>query len=415
MAHLLEIIFNKMVIGLLLYFVTVVTLFYLCIYGDSSTNRFARLIKVRLPEMIERLIGKRKMDKLRKTNEYIQYERNPILQIMYCFLITGGWTTMVFCGYPLMPNLYVSDIHQTISYGVFVVNIGSYIYIMKKSPGCVTKDTITLYDNYDYDGIMYYDRTCPTIGIRKIARSKYDSMLKRHVPRYDHYCGWVGNTIGEENYAYFLTFLVVHVLMFWYGSYVTGMIFWSELDKIIYQKRASFIDSKGNRLAVTKLTALRYLIQRHTNLAGLSMLMFIVAIFLSGFIGFHCWLIVNGMTTNEFYKWKAAKVEHDRLLKKYDEAVVKGNLSKGPEHRDELQVDISDDFDVGCVGATNNLSQEAEINNPDQKLIRPRPFPEKFPYKFSLIENIRNVFYPRYLREDAQRRYSEYLQGKKNE
>ena len=209
--------------------------------------------------------------------------------------------------------------------------------------------------------------------------------------------------------------LFFHYVTYRYGSYVTGMIFWSELDKIIYQKSASFIDSKGNRLAVTKLTALRYLIQRHTNLAGLSMLMFIVAIFLSGFIGFHCWLIVNGMTTNEFYKWKAAKVEHDHLLKKYDETVVKGNLSKGPEHRDELQVDISDDFDVGCVGATNNLSQEAEINNPDQKLIRPRPFPEKFPYKFSFIENIRNVFYPRYLREDAQRRYSEYLQGKKNE
>ncbi len=42
------------------------------------------------------------------------------------------------------------------------------------------------------------------MGVPKLARSKYDMYSGQHVPRFDHFCGWLGTPIGEENYRYFL-------------------------------------------------------------------------------------------------------------------------------------------------------------------------------------------------------------------
>mmetsp|Transcript_31944 Transcript_31944/g.69755 ORF Transcript_31944/g.69755 Transcript_31944/m.69755 type:complete len:635 (-) Transcript_31944:26-1930(-) len=40
-------------------------------------------------------------------------------------------------------------------------------------------------------------------------RSKYCRVSKRCVSRFDHYCPWIGNTVGEKNHAYFVIFLML--------------------------------------------------------------------------------------------------------------------------------------------------------------------------------------------------------------
>ena len=60
---------------------------------------------------------------------------------------------------------------------------------------------------------------------KKVDRLKYDA----NVPRYDHFCGWVHNTIGEENYRWFLLFLTIHVVMCTYGAVVCMLLFHGEI------------------------------------------------------------------------------------------------------------------------------------------------------------------------------------------
>jgi hypothetical protein len=40
-------------------------------------------------------------------------------------------------------------------------------------------------------------------------------------------------------------------------------------------------------------------------------LLFASAIMLSGFLAFHCYIVSIGVTTNEYYKWKALSIKHD--------------------------------------------------------------------------------------------------------
>jgi len=48
---------------------------------------------------------------------------------------------------------------------------------------------------------------CHTCRIIKPMRSKHCTTLKRCVPMFDHYCPYIGNTIGGGNYVYFVSFI----------------------------------------------------------------------------------------------------------------------------------------------------------------------------------------------------------------
>ena len=106
----------------------------------------------------------------------------------------------------------MSSYHKYIGYVGFASCVISWRYAMTTNPGIITKTNIQRYDHFPYDHLLFTpDRICSTTGVRRLARSKYDRFkYKQNVARFDHYCGWVYNSIGEENYRFFLLFLLVH-------------------------------------------------------------------------------------------------------------------------------------------------------------------------------------------------------------
>jgi hypothetical protein len=44
------------------------------------------------------------------------------------------------------------------------------------------------------------------------ARSKYCRVSERCVSRFDHYCPWIGNAVGERNHRDFVVFLCLETL-----------------------------------------------------------------------------------------------------------------------------------------------------------------------------------------------------------
>ncbi len=51
-------------------------------------------------------------------------------------------------------------------------------------------------ESYEYDGVLYTRKRCPTMRLPCPARSKFCRITNRRVARFDHFCGWMNNDIG---------------------------------------------------------------------------------------------------------------------------------------------------------------------------------------------------------------------------
>jgi palmitoyltransferase len=86
-------------------------------------------------------------------------------------------------------------------------------------PGTVHAGNVDRHlESFAYDGMLYAPRRCPTMRLQAPARSKFCRVTNRRVARFDHYCAWMGNSVGENNYRYFLSFLLWHVVLCAYGA-----------------------------------------------------------------------------------------------------------------------------------------------------------------------------------------------------
>lgn len=228
---------------------------------------------------------------------------------IYIVAVFGSWTIVFLQVYPLCTeSRHLANYHKTIGCFVFVFCVGSWRFACGIDPGNITEQTMARFDHYPYDDFLYTDTTCPTLKIRKLARSKYDKYTDRHIPRFDHYCGWLAQPIGEENYRWFLWFLLVHVGMCIYGALMLYILL-----------RGEVMDEPG-----LLLTVLVHVLWERIWIAAAFLLMCAVSAVLGAFVVFHVWLTAAGMTTNEYYKWREIKSWHRETTKGYQEALKSG-------------------------------------------------------------------------------------------
>eukprot|EP00300_Choanocystis_sp_HF-7_P043010 c9650_g1_i1.p1 GENE.c9650_g1_i1~~c9650_g1_i1.p1 ORF type:complete len:396 (-),score=36.27 c9650_g1_i1:46-1188(-) len=73
---------------------------------------------------------------------------------------------------------------------------------------------------------VVHSKFCETCGFHRPLRATHCSICDHCVRHFDHHCPWVGNCIGERNYKYFLSFLVmtqanaVLILALWIATWV---------------------------------------------------------------------------------------------------------------------------------------------------------------------------------------------------
>ena len=67
---------------------------------------------------------------------------------------------------------------------------------------------------------------------------------------------------------------------------------------------------------------LQYLLYRHTTICTLTVLCAVMCVVLIGFVGYHMWLIAQGTTTNESFKWRHILKCHAHMLQQRDWAMT---------------------------------------------------------------------------------------------
>lgn len=430
-----------LLISFCVYIALLVVSLYLFVFGDPQKSALVRFWTETLPtrtwKTLERFLGRRPL-------QIIEGLLDRALMLVYVAIICGAWSIVFVYIYPWIdrqqqqqPNhteflleeelpssrtFTVSSMHKNVGYIVLFACVASWRLASRSSPGLITAQSIHRYNHFPYDHFMYVPgQICKTRRIPRLARSKFDRYkYHQNIPRFDHYCGWVYNTIGEENYRFFLLFLLIHIIMCFYGSSVVGMLFYGHvLEKKLWN--VTFFDRfTGQEIESSKYIVFQYLFHTFLLEAALFILTSVMGLALTLFLAYHIWLTSRGLTTNESYKWDQIMRWYNRELEHYNSVVVQ-HQRQALENGEETGVDRSADanYKAAIVDSTLEETQftptatseskegsiaiegeDPNVNNgsDDSDPSHPGPKPVNI-YNRGFVENWKEVIFPLSLRK----------------
>jgi DHHC palmitoyltransferase len=319
----------------------------------------------------------------------------------------------------------IATYHQYIGVCVFLACMITYRMAAKSSPGIVTPTTVQYYNHYPYDEYMYFPPPTTTVmdnqetkmtttakamktttttmnsGISnttpnesqpirqsstqqhplsqqyqlKVPRSKYDRIkyVNCIIPKYDHYCVWMHNTYGEENYRYFLLFLLVHVCMCWYGSTTITRLLYNEIYIIHQLHLQTFIDRNTNEIVpMTQYILFQYVFHTYIYEMTVLLILYVMFVTLFLFLAYHVYITSRGLTSHEMYKWSHVQQWYKSELQLYQKQQQQQELKL---RRKEPNLKYDD--------TTTTMTM---VEHPG-----PKPFNL---YNYGIVQNWKHVLFP---------------------
>jgi len=384
---------------ILISYAVIFTVIVVCMFCDLEEGPFASVVSFvfdSLPKGLSKglhcILGKRAASALEGcVNGAITwgcYKRNPLLQIFYLAVVLGAYAGVVTYGYPMLPCRYLPTWHKYTAAGAVAFCLYLWWLACTVSPGIITAENLDDYAyNYMPEKYLYpAGRVCPTAKFVKPARSKYCRLMGAHVARFDHFCPWLNQAVGMENYRYFLAFLFAHCLLLTYGAVgMTGLLASDAVERDLFN--AEFYNSStGVRTKASWTVVLHFLIFQHWGVFAVALLCGVMAIVLLGFTVYHLWLASRNMTTNESYKWadlKKAWLKYEaRRQQQLTRRAMRATLREETLAKGGKVADGDDD---------EESSDEEGVTLPYEK------FPSN-PYDRGILANLWEVFRPLSLR-----------------
>ncbi|CAH3039807.1 unnamed protein product [Pocillopora meandrina] len=302
-----------------IYTLIFVTLSYLVFFGSTDFHRTGLVGFLRRKLFSVAHLTKSTFEKcvpaaltgiIRSATTYLLFKRNPCIQLLYGFLMSGG--TAIY-SFKVIPYFDKMNTFSIVTYILIAINVVLFWVCCTHDPGVIKVTNHTEYMNdYNPDGVYYTTQECSTCKFIKPARSKHCSLCDVCVSRFDHHCSWVNNCIGKKNYKFFLCFIISTAILCVYGTLVMAVVFgYIVLSKGLITMNYEASDGKRYPVGIRFLT--QYLLVRQPLLAILFLVVLFFGVAMTGFFLFHFYLVLTNQTTNEFYKRHYYGKSHPKL------------------------------------------------------------------------------------------------------
>lgn len=245
----------------------------------------------------ERYTGGAIIRSIRQLTNYLFYERNPVVLIVFLSILTGAASMFLNSSWSQLSNSQRMPIPVLLS----APYIFTYLCVSSKSIYITYANHHSRIGDYPYDYALFHPGiSCSTCKFQKPARSKHCSLCKACVSRSDHHCPWVNNCLGRENYRWFLALLFSLWVIESYGAWLGYRVLSPWLNFSGLDGLSVFSKLFWTRLA---LTAKRATDAGGLSIAGVTILAVTTAPLPLALFGYHVYLIWAGTTTNENSKW----------------------------------------------------------------------------------------------------------------
>ena len=234
---------------------------------------------------------------------------NPAMQLVYASLVMGGYWVFCVHAYDLIGGDgegALSTWHRRAIPVAMLISIASWLATCWSDPGTVDARTLDAHlAAYPFDNVLYAPKLCPTLKVTCPARSKYCRVTRRRVGKFDHFCGWMNNAIGENNLRYFVSFLALHVALTSYGAWLCFAVIRGEISRRgLWGVAFEGPGGAPTTLARDRALLFRFVMYHFSPIVMLGVFLVILAVMLGSFLGYHAWMIAEGVTTNETFKIK---------------------------------------------------------------------------------------------------------------
>jgi len=136
-------------------------------------------------------------------------------KVLFYFYVTNSAMCYVVYWLVIAPAVGTAMQHYVYAAAIVLMQL-TYLQIHTADPGTIDtgpkgrkayEDALQVAAEGSLSDASSMPALCHTCRIVKPLRSKHCSTLKRCVPMFDHYCPYIGNTIGGGNYVYFVRFI----------------------------------------------------------------------------------------------------------------------------------------------------------------------------------------------------------------
>ena len=159
--------------------------------------------------------------------------QGPALQALYGTLFAGGvYVYQTSCAQVLLANPFIPSYHHITAYCGCLVALFCFLMASTCAPGSITKANMKEYmEAYPFDGHLWTKgKVISELGVLRPARSKYDPIGGVLIPKFDHYCPWVNNCIGQQNMRWFLAFLLSNTVLCCYAMVLVAATLYYEVQ-----------------------------------------------------------------------------------------------------------------------------------------------------------------------------------------